>query len=115
MCSFFGQFGDQVCGGRYGEVGGWVLFGWRWSFVRGGGVGVWEGVAEKLGVGREDGCRDILTHFQIPLTDLAASRGWRKRGAGCFWISMPKIIRNGFEDFGKMAVVEENSAAAVFY
>ena len=37
-----------------------------------------DGVAEKLGGGRVDGCRDILTHFQIHPADLCSD----ERGVG---------------------------------
>ena len=56
-----------------------------------------EGVAEKLGGGRVDGCRDILTHFQIHPADLCCDErgvGWRKRGGAVFWFSMQKIIKS---------------------
>ena len=56
-----------------------------------------EGVAEKLGGCRVDGCRDILTHFQIHPADLCCDErggGWRKRGGAVFWFSMQKIIKS---------------------
>ena len=56
-----------------------------------------DGVAEKLVGCRVDGCRDILTHFQIHPADLAVTNvewGWRKRGGVVFWFSMQKIIKS---------------------
>ena len=56
-----------------------------------------EGGSGKTGGCLVDGCRDILTHFQIQPADLCCDErgvGWRKRGGAVFWFSMQKIIKS---------------------
>ena len=63
------QLGSDGAGGGSGKTGGYLV----------------------------DGCRDILTHFQIHPADLCCDErgvGWRKRGGAVFWFSMQKIIKS---------------------
>lgn len=106
--------------------------------------GVWrqpEGVAEKLGAGRGNGCRDILTHFQIPLTELALTgkkergeqggaffvmlrfceiadgvkpEGWRKRVGGGFGFHGVKLSETVLRTLGRWQLSGGCPAAAAF-
>ena len=56
-----------------------------------------EGVAEKLGGCRVDGCRDILTHFQIQPEDLCCDErgvgGGGKEAGRCFGFRCRKLSK----------------------
>ena len=69
-----------------------------------------EGVAEKLGGCRVDGCRDILTHFQIHPADLCCDeRGVgvaeKRRGGVLFFDAENYQKRNEKQDKTKRGVL----------